>query len=1202
MKTLPKISIWFVKRPVASAVIVFFVLLAMTFYISREYYKLQLRNESREADNIMLSVEKSIDHTIGISQLVAMQASTAISGNGEVNNFDAIAQDLIDKYPVISVIQLVPDGVIRHCYPLEGNESVIGYDILADSVVNKEAYKAIERNEMYFAGPLKLRQGGMAVIGRIPVFRNDEFWGFSAVIIRLQTLFESASLLANNYGRYRLEFSKINPNTSEEEYFLQSERFEDETVYTSSFLLAGEWTIYLYADNTRNALNMAIPVALTGIFASFLFAAVFGITLNRAKQRYRDVVVLAEKKIYSFLNRISDGFVSLDKKWNYTYVNKNAGKSSGLTSEQMIGKNIWQLFPHLKDQSIYKAYHEAMQLQEFKYFEDYYEPYDLHFEHFIYPSPDGLSVFFRDVTEKKKHEQEIFIAEQRLTNHLNQSPLAVIELDNDFKIIQWSKKAQEIFGWTEEETQGKTIEDLGIIYPEDFEAIEEIKYDLKNRKLGNQSLNLNKTKKGKDIYCQWYNSVVNDDAGNIISIMSLVQDVTSSQKDKESLVELSKLLEATQSMADIGSWKLDLSENKLFWSREMYKIYDVDKDFKPTPQNVAQFHGDTYQDELKKIFESQSENNHTNETQLVTHSGKVKWVRAHIEKLPHPDKLIYLGSLQDITELRLAEERKSKEQQRKLKQQKLLFELSKLEDHLGFDEKLKILLKRTAEAMNCERISYWSLDEDNDKLVGLSLYVKSKGEFVIPSTLYRSDFPEYFKNIIKLKLDGILAANDAHTHEATKEFSELYLTPNEITSMLDIPIHRGSKCIGVLCHEHTKSKRIWTEEEITFAKSIADIIFLMIESEYRKQAEENIRLSEARYKALIKSSNTGAWEYYIDQDEFWCSDEYFTMLGHTPEDFNVDSDPLNPWLTLLHTKDKLDAEQKFRDFVDRPSGSYENVFRMLHADGKYRWIWSRGYYLKDENDIKGRIVGAHIDITERKQFEEELKTINIRLRKLSAHLQTVREEERTHIAREIHDELGNQLTGLKLDLSRLKSEIEELESNEDLVQKADEMIEKVVSTITAVRKISSDLRPSTLDDLGLIATIEWQAQQFEQRTGIKCDLQLKKLSAELSKDVNTTVFRIFQESLTNVMRHAQASKVSVKMYESDDTLIMKITDNGVGISDNRKYNTSSLGLLGMTERAAVLNGTFNIENDNGNGTTATLKIPVNTIIVEETKN
>lgn len=185
MINLPKLSIWFVRRPITTALLVLMALLAMTYYITQEYYQLQLRNASREAENIMLSAEKSIQQTIDVSHLVALEASISINDKGELEEFDSVAKSLLERYPIINTIQMVPGGVITHCYPLEGNESVIGYDILADSMVNREAYRAIELKEMYFAGPLELKQGGLAVVGRIPVYRKGEFWGFSAVIIML---------------------------------------------------------------------------------------------------------------------------------------------------------------------------------------------------------------------------------------------------------------------------------------------------------------------------------------------------------------------------------------------------------------------------------------------------------------------------------------------------------------------------------------------------------------------------------------------------------------------------------------------------------------------------------------------------------------------------------------------------------------------------------------------------------------------------------------------------------------------------------------------------------------------------------------------------------------------------------------------------------------------------------------------------------
>ena len=170
------------------------------------------------------------------------------------------------------------------------------------------------------------------------------------------------------------------------------------------------------------------------------------------------------------------------------------------------------------------------------------------------------------------------------------------------------------------------------------------------------------------------------------------------------------------------------------------------------------------------------------------------------------------------------------------------------------------------------------------------------------------------------------------------------------------------------------------------------------------------------------------------------------------------------------------------------------------------------------------------DITERKKAEEQLKGSTEQLRALSAHLQSVREEERTLISREIHDELGQELTGLKMDLSWL---VKRLSKNQkSLISKTESMLKLVDSTIQTVRRISSELRPGVLDDLGLIAAIEWQAQDFENRTGITCDFSSSVEEIGLDRDRSTAVFRIFQETLTNVSRHAKATRVKISLEEA----------------------------------------------------------------------
>ncbi|MBT8302842.1 MAG: hypothetical protein KJP09_00115 [Bacteroidia bacterium] len=224
-----------------------------------------------------------------------------------------------------------------------------------------------------------------------------------------------------------------------------------------------------------------------------------------------------------------------------------------------------------------------------------------------------------------------------------------------------------------------------------------------------------------------------------------------------------------------------------------------------------------------------------------------------------------------------------------------------------------------------------------------------------------------------------------------------------------------------------------------------------------------------------------------------------------------------------------------------------------------------------------------------KHTEEALQRSNTDLRQLSSRLQNLIEDEKKSIAREVHDVLGQQLTSLKFDISWLNTKLKEKEP--EYAEKAGSMIGLVDNTINTVRKIASELRPSVLDDLGLEAAIEWHAKAFEKLTDIKCDLQCGELSEKYSDDIKTAVFRIFQESTTNIIRHAKASVVRVRLFEDNNEIVLEVEDNGVGISDERKKNVTSLGLLGMKERVSILDGNFLIRKLPTQGTIVKIGIP-----------
>lgn len=218
---------------------------------------------------------------------------------------------------------------------------------------------------------------------------------------------------------------------------------------------------------------------------------------------------------------------------------------------------------------------------------------------------------------------------------------------------------------------------------------------------------------------------------------------------------------------------------------------------------------------------------------------------------------------------------------------------------------------------------------------------------------------------------------------------------------------------------------------------------------------------------------------------------------------------------------------------------------------------------------------------------ERLRESEEKLRRLAAHLISVREEERAHIAREIHDELGQVLTGIKMEVGWLAKRLKE----PALLEKTDSMSKLIDSTVQTVRKIATGLRPEMLDDMGLVAAVGWQAKDFQKRTGIRCRVKLPPETARLDIDVSTTAFRIFQEILTNVARHSRATRVDIDLGVTDDQVSLEVADNGIGIAEDALHGKKSLGLLGMHERALLFGGEVNISGSPGHGTRVSVTIP-----------
>lgn len=349
----------------------------------------------------------------------------------------------------------------------------------------------------------------------------------------------------------------------------------------------------------------------------------------------------------------------------------------------------------------------------------------------------------------------------------------------------------------------------------------------------------------------------------------------------------------------------------------------------------------------------------------------------------------------------------------------------------------------------------------------------------------------------------------------------------------------------------------------------------------RKKIDEQLHGSEQRYRSLIDQASdaimiTDMQGNFSDINIMFCK-----MFGYTREEvlcMNISS--------FIDAKELTKEPTRF-DLLQKGI-SILRERKMVHKDGTIIEVEANVKKLPD-----GRVLAIARDIRERKKIEGEIQHSQQQLRELAAHLQTIREEERTNIAREIHDELGQHLTALRMGTFWLRKKIPDHEKA--AIEKVSKMIAVIDETINSVKRISTELRPNILDDLGLPDALEWQGNDFEEHNGIRCTFRCHCRDVSFERSLSTGVFRVFQESLTNVVRHAGATEIKTSLELADGKIVLKIKDNGKGFDEIAVREKKTLGIIGMKERAIMFGGNLTIESARENGTTVILQIPVQVI-------
>lgn len=345
----------------------------------------------------------------------------------------------------------------------------------------------------------------------------------------------------------------------------------------------------------------------------------------------------------------------------------------------------------------------------------------------------------------------------------------------------------------------------------------------------------------------------------------------------------------------------------------------------------------------------------------------------------------------------------------------------------------------------------------------------------------------------------------------------------------------------------------------------------------RKKAELELSRNEEKYRTLVEQAADAIALYDAAGKILDVNTGAVILLGYTRDELVA----MN--LSEVLTQEEFTNNPVRYDILQRGKSTVKQR-RMRRKDGSEVETEVRSQQLPD-----GRFLSIIRDQTERIRAEKELQQYYRQLKELNAYLQNVREDERSNIAREIHDELGQQLTVLKMDISWLNKKL--ADKDPVITERLHGLIEMIDNTVRSVRRISSELRPSMLDDLGLPAAIEWQAQEFSKRTGLSIESDIELLDMKLPGKVSISLYRVYQESLTNIARHAGATEVKVCLKPVDDKLLLTVTDNGKGFLPKDIDNRKTLGILGMKERVALIGGSCEIESEPGKGTHVRVIVP-----------
>ncbi len=796
-------------------------------------------------------------------------------------------------------------------------------------------------------------------------------------------------------------------------------------------------------------------------------------------------------------------------------------------------------------------------------------------------------------------EKELQFSKGRWQLALEASQEGVWDWDIEKGVVFYSPRWEEIFGFKPGEAPPTQETFTSLVHPDELEeVVEEIRRCLR-REIPFYKKEVRMFRRdGTPIWTLRSASVIFDKAGNPVRMIGTTIDITERKNAEAALLQSETRLKLQIERMPIGlivwttdfrviSWNPSAESIFGYTAREMLGEHPYGYIVHPEAQSVV--------DGIwQRLVEGDSTANSINDN--MTKDGRIitcKWTNTPIWS-ENGQVTSVISMIEDITERINAEEMESRRNSEILRHQQILLQLSSLPLNMEFDEKLKQIIPQAARTLSCERVSVWRLEEAAASITTDFVYNLSTDEFLPGLTLHRRDYPGYFSC---LNQNAHIVANDAHTHPCTLEFSAGYLTPLNISSMLDIPLQEGDRVAGVICHEHVGPPRIWTENEQGFARSISNIISLALESEKRRKAEEGLIKSQQNFEEAQAIAHVGSWDYDLATGNLvWTKEMFslFEMENHPPETL------YETFRSKIYPDDLAKLDENIQRAIEHGE-TYEMLERVALRDGSTRYLSCIGEPVKD---AAGNIVGLRgtsQNITPHKQAalakSEFLSTMSHEIRTpingVIGLVNMLMEENLTDLQREYVNTLNFSAQHLAtivsdiLDFSKIEAGNLSLEKVHFNLKEVCENVFKLFKNKAQEKSLEYYFTPASLGNWTLYGDVS----------------RLNQILANL---------------LSNAVKFTEKGKVDFRYTIKEDTpeavtLLFSIKDTGIGIHEleqekifeyfsqaneriSRNYGGTGLGLTICKRLVEIQGGKIFVESNAGQGSIFTVELTFEKVI------